>query len=287
MKKMEENMKIKSIKAKILSIVLAILFLSLGTVSSIFSILSIKNTENTLYKVMEETVETGALAIENRLLATKSAINEIGSIARLSNPEVSKKEKMDILATKVERYKLLVLDVSDSNGKTLTNGNIAGTEPFEKAIKGETYISSPVLDGSRQVIIVTAPLWKSGLYNKEIVGVVYAKLDSMFLSRMVEKINIGETGVALILDETGTTIAFKDEQVVAQQENMIEAAKSDTKLKTLAQIEQKALNGEVSNGEYIYNKTKFLGFFAPIEGTKWAMGIAVEKKEFIQSTVIL
>ena len=275
-------MKITSIKAKILSIVLAILLISLGTVSAIFSILSVKNTENTLYKVMEETVETGALAIENRLVATRSAINEIGAIARLSNPNISKKAKMEIIDTKIERYKMLALDVSDSSGQTLMNGSISGTESFETAMKGETYISSPVLDGSRQVIIVTAPLWKDGLYNTKVVGVAYAKMDAMFLSRMTEKIDVGETGVALILDENGTTIAFEDEQVVAKQENMIEAAKSDSKLKALAEIEQKALNGEVSNGEYTYNKTKFLGFFVPIEGTKWVMGVSVEKYEFMK-----
>lgn len=279
-------MKMKSIKAKILSIVLAILFLSLGTVSAVFSVLSVKNTESTVYKIMEETSQTSALAIENRLLATKSAINEIGTVSRLSNPKIPVEDKLAILDSKTEHYKLILMDVSDKAGKTLRGENLSGTEAFEKAIKGETYVSSPQLDGSNQIIVVTAPLWKDGIYGTTPVGVVYAKIDSMFLSRMVEKINIGESGVALILDEKGTTIAFKDEQVVAQQENMIEAAKTDPKLKDLAEIEQKALNGEPSNGEYIYNKTDFLGFFSPIEGTKWVMGISVEKFEFMKQIYV-
>ncbi|MGL5257480.1 MAG: methyl-accepting chemotaxis protein, partial [Proteocatella sp.] len=279
-------MKFKSIKTRILSIVLVILFLSLGTVSAIFSILSIKNTQDTLYKVMEETAGTAALAIENRLLATRSAISEIGTTAALSNPKIPLAEKNKILDSKKEKYKLMSMDVADKSGKTLNSDSIAGTEGFEVAMGGDTYISSPILDGSKQVIIVTAPLWKNGIYGTEIVGAVYAQLDSMFLSGITEQINIGETGVALILNEEGTTIAFKDEKVVAQQENMIEASKTDPKLETLAEIEKKALTGEPSYGEYFYGKTKYLGLFSPIGGTKWVMGISVQKIEFMKQIYV-
>ncbi|MGL5257458.1 MAG: methyl-accepting chemotaxis protein, partial [Proteocatella sp.] len=275
-------MKMKSIKARILSIVLVILFLSLGTVSAIFSILSIKNTQDTLYTVMEETAATAALALENRLLSTKSAISEIGTTARLSNPNVSIEEKSKILDSKKEKYKLMSIDVADKSGKTLNSGDVIGTEGFEAAMDGGIYISSPQVEGSSQVVIVTAPLWKDGLYGTAPVGAIYAKVDAMFLSRMTEKINIGETGTAFMINEAGDTIAHNDPQVVAKQQNFIKESEGDKALEKLAAMQSQALKGEPSHGQYTYKGITKLGFFVPVGGSRWVMCIAVEKMEFMK-----
>ena len=112
------------------------------------------------------------------------------------------------------------MDVADLSGKTLKDENIMDTEYFKSASEGTTYISSPVIDGGSQIIFVAAPVWKDGIYQSEISGVVYAKMNGMFLSDIVKRIQIGETGGAYIINENGTTIAHKDEQVVAQEENL-------------------------------------------------------------------
>lgn len=277
-------MKMKSIKTKILAITLSVLLISLVIVSAISSISSIKGTESTLNAVMEETAVMSAMAVENRLKATKSALQEIGTTARLSNPQTSSKDKLAILDSKVEKYKLISMDVADLSGKSLRGENIAGTEYFESAVKEQTYISSPQLDGSSQVIMVAAPVWEKGLYGTKIVGVVYAKMYSSFLSDITKRIVIGETGGAYIIDEKGNTIAHENEQLVASQANRIEASKSDDSLEKIAELEAKAITGEPSFGEYTYEGEKKVIFFSPIEGTTgWSIGINVEKAEFMKS----
>ena len=86
-------MKFKSIKSKILTIVLVVLLISLGTVSSVFGILSLKSTDKTVQTILEETAVTSALAIQNRINDRKDVVSELGTIARLSNDTISNAEK--------------------------------------------------------------------------------------------------------------------------------------------------------------------------------------------------
>lgn len=64
-------------------------------------------------------------------------------------------------------------------------------------------------------------------------------MNGMFLSDIVKRIQIGETGGAYIINENGTTIAHKDEQVVAQQENL--SRQTDIDPQPYAQLYQQRL----------------------------------------------
>ncbi|MGB5824114.1 MAG: methyl-accepting chemotaxis protein [Proteocatella sp.] len=275
-------MKMKSIKTKILAIALSVLLLSLGTVSAVSSILSLKGTQSTLFAVMEETATMSAMAVENRLKATRSAIQEIGTVSAFSSSDIPLSKKLEILDNKMEKYKLLSLDAADLKGNTLRGENVADSGYFKAAAGAETYISSPQIDGSTQVIVVSTPLWEDGLYGTKVVGVVVGKLDASFLSGITNRIQIGETGGAYIINEEGDIIAHKDEQLVAMQENLIEDSKSDSSLKDLAELQQLAISGEPTHGEYTYEGKDKLIFFSPIEGTAWSIGVNVEKYEFMK-----
>ena len=176
--------------------------------------MSIKSTEEALNEVMAETSKTASIAVENRLNSTKRALEEIGTVSKFTEEGISEQTKIAILKNKIEKYNLIDMDVADLSGKTLKGENIMDTEYFKSASEGTTYISSPVIDGESQIIFVAAPVWKDGIYQSEISGVVYAKMNGMFLSDIVKRIQIGETGGAYIINENGTTIAHKDEQVV-------------------------------------------------------------------------
>ena len=197
-----------------MAVILIVLLISLGTVTTLFSVMSIKSTEEALNEVMAETSKTAATAIDNRLGSSRRLLEEIGTIPEISDKEASLESKLAILESKVKKYNLLGLDVADLSGNTLKGENIMDTEYFKSAAEGTTYISSPVIDGGSQIIFVAAPVWKGGIYSSEIDGVVYTKLSGTFLSDIVSKIQIGETGGAYIINENGTTIAHKDEQVV-------------------------------------------------------------------------
>jgi len=276
------KIKMNSIRTKIMAVTLIVLLLSLGTVTTLFSIMSIKSTEIVLDEVVAETSSVAATAVENRLNATKRSIKEIGTISQFTEEGVSKETKLAILENKIEEYKLIDMDIADLNGSTLKGGNIRDTQYFQAASQGTTYISSPVMESGTQIIFVAAPVQKGGMYGTEVAGVVYAKMNGMFLSDIVKKIQIGQNGGAYIINESGTIIAHKDEQWVEKEENRLTQTNLEPGLKALADIEAKAVAGEPAGGNYTVNGSSRAVFFSPVEGTPWTLGAYVENNEFMQ-----
>ncbi|MGE4213943.1 MAG: methyl-accepting chemotaxis protein [Anaerotignaceae bacterium] len=279
----KHSSKEKSIKTRILAIVLALLILSLGTVSAIFSILSLTTIKATSVEILGETAHTAAKAVENRLLRSRSIVEEVGTVARLSNATTSKAEKQKILDSKVTQYGLINMDVADKTGKSLRGENVSGEDFFEGALQSQTIITAPMptADGTKTTMKMSAPLWDKGLYNTNVVGVVYLEIDGSFLSNITNEIEIGQTGYAYIFTEEGTVVAHPDESMVLTQYSVFEASKTDAAMKPLADlIAQAVAKGEIS-GDYSIGGAKKLGLFHEIEGTPWFIGIGIDSNEFM------
>lgn len=273
----------KSIKTKILAIVLAMLVVSLGTVSAVFSVLSLTTIKATSVEVLGETAHTAAQAVENRLLRSRTIVEEVGTVARLSNATTSKAEKINILDSKVAQYGLINMDVADKTGKTLRGENVSGEEFFQGALQSQTIITEPepTADGTKTTMKISAPLWDKGLYNTTLAGVVYLEIDGSFLSNITNEIKIGKSGYTYIFTQEGMVIAHHDKNMVLTQYNVLEASKTDASLKPLADlITQAFAKGEVS-GDYSIGGDKKMGCFHEIEGTSWYMGIGIDSNEFM------
>ena len=89
----------------------------------------------------------------------------------------------------------------------------------------------------------------------------------------------GENSEAFMINKQGTTVASKDRELVMNMYNILEQAKADSGLKSLAGLQQKMTQGEKGVGEYSYKGvTKYMGF-APVEGTNWSLAITAPKSE--------
>ncbi|MEG3029899.1 MAG: methyl-accepting chemotaxis protein [Oscillospiraceae bacterium] len=276
-------MKFNSIKTKILSITISLLLLSLSAVTIIFAIFSVYSTEATVEELFGETASTAALAVENRLVATKNTIQEIGAINRLSNPESTPESRQEILNSKIEKYGFQKIIIVNANGVTDTGVNLSDQRFFKRALNGETFIEHPMLgaSGKSAEIMVSAPLWKDGLYGTRVVGVVVGVIDGSFLSDITNKISIGETGQAYIVNAEGTTIADKDYNLVLSGENSIEQSKTDASLTEFAKVDKAALEGKATFGKAKYNGVDNFIYSTPIAGTTWALGVFADQKEFM------
>ncbi|MEG1459107.1 MAG: hypothetical protein RSJ40_07350 [Acetivibrio sp.] len=106
----------KSIKKQILIITICILLVSLSLVTLIFSVTSITTTTATVEEMFGEITTTAARAVENRLVATKSVIQELGTTNRLSSADSTLESKKEILNSKIEKFGFLELSVTDKSG---------------------------------------------------------------------------------------------------------------------------------------------------------------------------
>lgn len=277
-------MKTKSVRSKILFAILPLVFFSLVVIILINSIGNLSATEKVVEVILGETSKTAALAIESELKNLTDIVGEVGATRELANNTELIKDKIALLKDKALQYDFLSLKITDKNGMFIDGGYIPDGELKDNAFNGKISISSPVTstNGKNSSFFISAPLWKNGINNTEVIGVVYASVDSIRLSNIISSIKVGNNGTSYIVDKIGTTIADHDYSLVLAQENSIEQAKTDKSLEKFAEIDSKAISGITSFGTVPYSGINYLVYSTPIAGSdNWALGVMVDKSEFL------
>ena len=203
------------------------------------TLISRNSTISAIEQNLTETSELAALAAQNMISTYTLTISEVASYPVLTDPEVSPSEKQAFLQSKVDAYYMRFGGMADADGfDSFHNADISGEPFFEAALAGESYLSTPYMDGSDSFLVVSAPVISDGTVQ----GVVYFQCDTTILQSIINGIQIGEEGDAYILDKEGTTIAAMEAEEVQSQENLIrEMASSpdDQYIQELGSIEQK------------------------------------------------
>lgn len=278
----------KSIKTKILLVSVAVLLISLISVASVFGYMSIKSTEKTLGNVLKETAKVGAENSENSISLHKSVFEELGVNPLLSNGRVSAEEKASLLNDTAAKYGFDRVDTVGRDGMTADGENVLSEEYYIRAIKGESFISTPVINNSSEAyIIVSAPIWADGKRGGTIAGVIYGIKDAKYLSDLACSVLVGETGYGYIADGEGTTIGDEDFQLVLNKENSIKDSETDAELLALAELEIKATEGIASFELVHYDGEDYFFVTNPIGGTdNWYFGILITYKEVMAEPLL-
>ena len=246
--------------------------------------ISRNSTLTALEKTLTETTDLAALAAQNMISTYTLTIAEIAASPILTSAELSDEEKQAFLQTKVDAYYMRFGGMADAQGKDAFHGTDISGEPFfQAALRGESYMSSPYVEGNDRYMVVSAPVTADGTVQ----GVVYFQCDTYLLQSIISEIQIGEEGDAYILDREGTTIAALDEEEALSQENLgreLASNPNDKYIQELGAIEQKMIAGERGVGTYIYpeDNSEYIQGYAPIPGTDgWSVGVTISEDEFL------
>ncbi|MBD7912162.1 methyl-accepting chemotaxis protein [Clostridium cibarium] len=273
----------RSIKGKLivfLGALIGVICIGLGGISFIISSNALtSNIGKTLPKIAEQTASNIQGRIEGRL----SYLEAVAARDDIENPNNSWENKRTILLDEVKKSGSIRMNIADINGEAKASDgktfNIKDREYFQKALSGNSNVSDPIVtktDNSVSVLYAT-PI----RYNNQIVGVLVETRDGNALSELTDQVKFGQTGTGFMIKEDGTTIANPNRDLVLQMNNVIEDAKKDSALQSLADIQSKMIAKETGIGEYKYDgKDKYIGY-APVGGTDWSVGIVVEKGEIL------
>lgn len=276
----------KKIQTKLMLLVI-IGALSIAILSSIQSVITTESSNlATIEELLSELSGMSVQSAQNFISTYSKAVENAASSPTLLDKDLTAAEKQAFLQSTVDSYSLASAGITDTKGYDSYNRvNIADTAYFEAAIKGNTYISTPIVEGDKAAIMITTPIME----NDTVTGVVYFQGNGLNLHKIINEINVGEKGEAYILDKEGTMIAYTDDQAVLDEENSIrEAAENpnDLDLQTIAAIEQKMIAGETGMEEYHYESddSNNIQYYAPIPGTDgWSIAITADKDEFMQA----
>lgn len=283
-------MKSKSIRGKILVSVLSLVIISLLLLGVVSVALNYTSTNSTLKQTLTETAIITAERVEWQITAYKNIVMEMGATPQLANPNVSNEEKIAIIDNKMEYYGLQRGNLLDENGISIYNGtDYSDRVYFQAALKGETYISEPVISKvtGEMTIVICAPLWENGALGTKVIGATYLIPDENFLNDIVASVEISENSEAYILDKTGITVAHSNVDNVYNANNNIENAKQDSSLQAVAEVEQKMINAETGYDTYRYQGTTKLNAYAPIGNTNgWSVSINAPTNDFMADTIM-
>lgn len=289
MDKKSRKVKTNTIKDQMKEIIFKILIRSLALVSVISCFLNFVTVNYTLRECMHEMAFTAANEIGYKIKNFTNPVEVIGSIARLTSQEQTPQEKQELLDSYKEHYNWELIHITDESGSIIGKSVYVGDRDyFKKSIKGDVTITEPFYSDEvdKFVVVVSAPLWKEGKINTEISGIVFAAVDAYEFRDLVAGIKISKNGTAYIIDASGNTIAHENFELVETSSNTIEEAKMDSKLKSLAKLEQNMIEQKDGFGSYTYNGvTKYMAY-APIGMNGWSIAVTAPVNDFIGSVIL-
>lgn len=129
---------------------------------------------------------------------------------------------------------------------------------FQKAIKGEVYISDMIISRSTNLPIVTiaVPIY----HDNNIVGVLGASVNLSEINNVVNRNKVLENGYTFIVDNYGRLIIHPNSEYVKEMLNI-----------DYLEPVQKVLNGETGNGTYTFEGVEKIVSYTPYEFAGWGI----------------
>ena len=244
---------------------------------------SYKSAVGSLSKSMVATVQQASQTASKEIGRFSALAQEIALEDVLYSETATPEEKLAYLDTK-QNSELAGINYYSADGICLADGKDSASSDFFKAgISGETFIASPQTDEATGefVLPISTPVWKNGVPGSSVIGVVTFLVKQQILNNIVENIKVSENGAAYIINNIGTTIAHSTIEKALTGDNIGNAAKTNSSLKALADVQSKAMNGETGFGKYTYNGVKKFVTYAPIEGTNgWSICVSAPEADF-------
>ena len=232
-------------------------------------------------------VSDTAVILDGEIKQWFEYLDGIASQQILREENVSYLEKARILeelSKDVERG--IVLTIVDPKGIYYSpNGqqfDVSGQKWFKDSQGGtKKYFSEPFRDIKTGKLIAQAIVPIIGK-NNTLTGVLTAVFDGYMLSNMIDTIKVGKTGGCFILSKSGVNIANRHRDLVENQFNAIEAAKTDKSLVGVAAVIEEILKSDATKiSYYTFMGVQDIASAAVMKTTGWNIVIEAPVKEFL------
>ena len=276
----------KTVKARIILLIIATIVLLCGSLGAMSVVLNRLTAEDVLKQSMTQVAILAASRIEKELQVTRQVAIDTGCLPDMGKAYVSSLDKERTVKRQLEAHGLKRGDLLDVNGISVFDGiDHADSDYYQAAMKGGAYISGPLPNAQtgEYEVVIAAPVWQDGEVNTEVAGVICFSPSLSMLSDIVSGISVGETGKAYMINKDGLVIAHGDASKVFTQ-NTIEMAKTDASLGETAKIEQSMAAGLTGYGTYKQQNTGWVQGYAPVAETDgWSVGVYAEENEFMNN----
>lgn len=278
-----KKFKLGSIKLKLILFFSILILLSSATIG----LISMNQSEQTL---KEEAEKSLVLLANDAAKLSKSRVEVEAEVLKIiaSTPGIDTMDwevQKPILEKQLKSSNFLDIAVVTPDGNaSYTDGSTSrlGDRAYvKKAFNGETNVSDLILSRvtNSVVLMYATPIEKNG----RVVGVLIGRRDGNTLSMVADDVGFGENGYGYMININGVIVGHPNRQMVMEQFNPIEAAKSDESVKSLATLIEKIIKDKKGVSSYNYNGKSLYAGFSPVEGTDWIFIITADENEVLAS----
>lgn len=272
----------RSIRLKIMTIT-TIIIINVMLVCSLILRDSMQNlTESILLDVLQPMAKQSAEAVESNIHLMADRMISLASDSRLVNPELTPEDAAGVLAEARNTYEFYGIGLYDKDGSVIATdgevyGNIVDEEWFSLLQQTDNLtITDPRVADGNVGIPMGAPVKAEGETTAYLVGIY--KYD--MLSDVLGAIHIGQSGMALIINEEGKIVGHPQTEIVKEELNIYQL---DTE-QSAAAIFDRMVSRETGVAEGTVNGQESYVAFCPVRGTQWSFAVEVPKGDYRQST---
>lgn len=272
----------KSIRVKIMTITTVIVIGVMLVCTAILRYSMNSLTRSILLDVLQPMTKQSSKAIECNIHLMADRIITIASDNRLQKDETE--EMVNVLKDARNNYEFYGIGIYDMEGNTIvTDGEIYNSlleaEWFELLQSTDNLtVSDPIVTAKYVGIPMGMPIKTQEETIAYLVGIY--KYD--MLSEVLSAIHIGQTGMALLINENGKIVGHHLIDIVKQQLNIYDL---DTNT-SAHQIFDRMITRETGSMQGLVNGQQSYVSFCPVRGTRWSFAIEIPKKEYMKSTNI-
>ncbi|NLI89641.1 MAG: methyl-accepting chemotaxis protein [Epulopiscium sp.] len=273
----------KSIRTKLI-VYFSILMLISSSILGFFILrMSSNNITGESKKSMAALAEEMSKLTQSRIELEKRSLEVIASIFDIQSMDWDQQRpvlEQQIANTNFQDIGIVALngEAKFVDGRTL---DLSDQEYINKALAGESNISDLIIsdDTGEPLLMYAVPIKK----NNQITGALLGEMDGHSLSEICADMNYGETGYAYIINDVGTIVAYPYPDLVIDQYNPIELAKTDEGQQSTANLFQKVIDEKEGSSEFTLEGRKFYASYTAIENSNWLFIISADIKEVLST----
>ncbi len=265
-----------SIKTKILVSFIALILVTTSALAYVITYnagkLILKSSEEAAIMLAKE----GAKLLSSRVNGTMNVLKAMSIQKGIASMDWEEQQK--ILSEQLSSTDYLELGIVSLDGTArYTDGSesqLGDRDYIKKAFRGEANISDVLISRitGEPVIMVAVPIKRS----EEIVGVLIGRRDANSLSNLISDMTYSEQGYSYIVNNRGTIVGHKNNELVLSQYNPITLSAEDTSHMEYAKTIQTIIDNKSGYLKYDYAdetgaiSTLFAGY-AEVNGTDWIL----------------
>ncbi|MGN0439133.1 MAG: methyl-accepting chemotaxis protein [Lachnospiraceae bacterium] len=241
--------------------------------------IGITSTDATMEMANDSMTTSATLASANIAQQLEDYMNVVTLVGQsdVLSGNASEKDKTEYVNTYVEAYGFTSGNILDEKGVSMIDGTDFSDRAYvQEALKGNTNVSDITLSKYTNTygVSIAAPIYK----GDEIKGVVYFRLDSDFITDIIDSIKISKHSYAYLVDNQGNVVAHPTKELILNYNLNDQGG-------TIEKLAESMSKGEAGNATYVLDGKNIICGYSPINNTNgWSMVIAAPKNDFTDAT---